>query len=333
LNYYETSNTFDFLKLLPELCRDLLEFHVHIYDFENEALINKSIAEVITCQRALRKFSIDGARNGGNVILTSLGDTQSNTLTSVRFKLMNFKSAGMKSLSKCYRLKELFIENCQGLSMEITKILFNAKSLNLRKLVIWNSRKVPSVTSLMIKSAVVGKKTNVELRELALDIMVPETVDTILTDCSKLRTLKILDYQPKYKSQMIRLLKGLPFLENLTINRETRVELGVINFSGKHIPDNIKCLRLECGITPDQLNNLLKGLGNRSNLKTLIIDYFKLEVTHLKAIVEWVKRRGTLKNLGIGGKSKFSKGELNELNILKNEYNVFLIPLRKLNYY
>ncbi len=102
-------------------------------------------------------------------------------------------------------------------------------------------RKVPSVTSLMIKSAVVGKKTNVELRELALDIMVPETVDTILTDCSKLRTLKILDYQPKYKSQMIRLLKGLPFLENLTINRETRVELGVINFSGKHIPDNIKC--------------------------------------------------------------------------------------------
>ena len=56
-------------------------------------------------------------------------------------------------------------------------------------------------------------------------------------------------------------------------------------------------------------------------------------MTHLKVIVEWVKRRKTLKVLGIGGKSGFSKGELTELNILRDEYDVFIIPSHKLDDY
>ncbi|CAI2166775.1 11693_t:CDS:2 [Funneliformis geosporum] len=339
LNYYETSNIFDFLKELPETCKDLLEFDVRICEFENEALVNKSIANVITSQRALRKFSMEGAKNCGGTILTSLGDTQSDTLTSVRFKLMNFKSSDMKSLAKCGRLKELSLENCQGLTKDIIKILLNAKLQNLRKLVIWNSRKDPHVTSLMIKSAVAAKKLSKvitenddELRELALDTVVPETVDTILNCCSNLTTLKILDYQPKCKQNMYRLLKGLPSLENLTINRETKIELGVINFSGRYIPDNVKYLRLECGITPDQLNDLLNELGDKSKLRTLILDYFKLEVAHLKAIIEWNKRRRTLKTLGIGGKSEFSERESKELSILQDQYNILeLLKNKDLN--
>ncbi|CAG8660004.1 15929_t:CDS:1 [Funneliformis caledonium] len=337
LNYYETSNIFDFLKELPESCKDLLEFNVRICEYENEALVNESIAKVINSQRALRNFSMKGARNGGNLILSSLGDTQSDTLTSVRLNLMNFTSSGMKSLAKCGRLKELSLENCQGLSKEITKILLDAKSQNLRKLVIWNSRKESHVTSLMIKSAVSAKKVSKgkddELRELALDIVVPETVDTVLNYCSNLTTLKILDYQPKCKSHMYRLLKGLPSLENLIINRETKIELGVINFSGRYIPDNVKYLRLECGITPDQLKNLLNELGDKSKLRTLILDYIKLEVAHLNIIVEWTKRRRTLKTLGIGGKSEPSERESKVLSHLQEEYNVFIIPLHKLIYY
>ncbi|RIA99565.1 hypothetical protein C1645_747131 [Glomus cerebriforme] len=328
LNYYESSDIFDFLRLLPTICNDLLEFTVTICDFENEALVNRSVADVISSQRALKKFSMDGARNGGNTILIALGGSQSKTLTSAKFRLMNFKSAGMRSLAKCSQLKELLFENCQGLTIEITKILYNAKLKNLKNLIIWNYHKVPTVTSLLIKSTM-----NSELKELTLDIMIIGTVNTILEHCPNITTLKIFDYQPKHNIQMFRLLKGLPNLERLTIYRETKVELGVINFSGNYLPNNLKYLRLECGISSDQLDNLLKGLRDRSKLKILIIDYFKTERSHLKVIVEWVKRSRTLKFLGIGGKSIFSKGELTELNILQKEYGVSIIPSHKFDYY
>jgi hypothetical protein len=328
LNYYESSDIFDFLRLLPSLCNDLIEFTVNVHDFENEALINRSIADVIISQKALQKFSMEGARNGGNTILLALGDSQSKSLTSVRFKLSNFKSAGMKSLVKCDQLKELLLENCQGLTPEITKILFNAKLKNLEKLVIWNKHKAPPVTSMIIKSTM-----NSKLKDLTLDTIIIGTVNTILEHCSNITTLKIFDYQPKHNVQMFRLLRDLPFLERLTIYRETKVELGVINFSGKYLPNNIKTLRLECGVSPEQLDNLLKGLGDRSKLNTLIIDYFKLEVSHLKIIIDWVKSKRTLKILGIGGKSEFSKGELTELKVLQDEYDVYIIPSHRLDYY
>ncbi|GBB90287.1 hypothetical protein RclHR1_01720008 [Rhizophagus clarus] len=328
LNYYESSDIFDFIRLLPSLCNNLIEFTVNIHDFDNEALIHRSIADIIISQKALQKFSIEGARNGGNTILTALGDSQSESLTSVRFKLTNFKSAGMKSLTKCDKLREIILENCQGLTPEITRILYNAKFKNLKKLVIWNKHKAPPVTSMMIRSAMKS-----ELKDLTLDTIIIGTVNTILEHCPNITTLKIFDYQPKHDVQMFRLLRDLPFLERLTIYRETNVELGVINFSGRYLPNSIKCLRLECGINPDQLDILLKGLGERSKLNTLIIDYFKLEVAHLKAIVDWVEEKQTLKFLGIGGKSGFSRSELAELKILQNEYDVFIIPSHRLDYY
>ncbi|RGB34974.1 hypothetical protein C1646_742509 [Rhizophagus diaphanus] len=226
LNYYESSDIFDFLRLLPSLCNDLIEFNINIIDFENEALIHRSIADVIISQRGLKKFSIEGARNGGNTILSALGDSQSKTLISIRFKLINFKSTGMKSLTKCDQLKELLFENCQGLTPEITKILFNAKLKNLKKLVIWNKYKAPPITSMIIKST-----KNSNLKDLTLDTIIIGTVNTILENCSNITSLKIFDYQPKHNVQMFRLLRDLPLLENLTIYRETEVELGVIDFS------------------------------------------------------------------------------------------------------
>ncbi|KAF0383446.1 f-box domain-containing protein [Gigaspora margarita] len=323
INFRKLSSIIDLLETLYMNCKNLEYLEINFIEFENEEIIFNSITKLINQQEKLKELRLGNiqSNNGTRNILTSI-KSQMNSIETIHLNSINFKGISLKILGKCSNLKKLVFWNSQGLGIQNAKSLQDSK-YQIEKLHLWGQRKQSNITAIIIQS--IGKN----IQQLWVDIISPEIVQTIIDNCPQLIDLRIMDYQPKQVPFLLNLLQDFNQLEKLTITRETVVEMGVVNFSGKNIPINLKYLRLECGFTTGQLEKLLTTC--EAPLKTLIVEYCKFEFAHLKVIADYIKTTKSLKVLGIGGKKEYSRRELREIESLEQNYGIYVIPLHEVH--
>ncbi|CAG8561118.1 10739_t:CDS:1, partial [Scutellospora calospora] len=323
INFRKSENIIDLLESLHIYCKSLEYLEINFIEFENNEAIFNSISNLIDKQEKLQELRLGyiQSSNGTRTILTSI-KSQIQNINSIYFNEVNFKGISLKVLGTCPNLKNLVFWNSQGLAIQNAKSLQDSK-YQLEKLHLWGQQKQSNVSANIIQA------TGRTVQQLWIDVLTPEMIKAIIDYCPQLTDLRIMDYQPKQVPFLLNLLKDVNNLEKLTITRETVVEMGVVNFSGKNIPNNLKYLKLECGFTTGQLDKLLKTC--KAPLRTLIVEYFKVEFAHLKVISDYAKNTKSLKVLGIGGKKEYSRRELKEINILEKDYGIYVIPIHEVH--
>ncbi|CAG8792270.1 21226_t:CDS:2 [Gigaspora margarita] len=211
-----------------------------------------------------------------------------------------------KLINQQEKLKELRLGNIQS-NNGTRNILTSIKSqMNSIETIHLNSINFKGISLKILGTSIIIQSIGKNIQQLWVDIISPEIVQTIIDNCPQLIDLRIMDYQPKQVPFLLNLLKDFNQLEKLTITRETVVEMGVVNFSGKNIPINLKYLRLECGFTTGQLEKLL-------------------------TTSDYIKTTKSLKVLGIGGKKEYSRRELREIESLEQNYGIYVIPLHEVH--
>ncbi|CAG8566752.1 33472_t:CDS:2 [Racocetra persica] len=296
INFRKSESIIDLLESLHLYCKKLEYLEVNFIEFENDEAIFGSISNLIDQQEGLKELRLGYIQSSNGISLKILGS--------------------------CPNLKNLIFWNSQGLGTQNSKSLQDSK-YHLEKLHLWGQRKQSNITATIIQA------TGKTVKQLWVDSISSEVVQSIIDHCSQLTDLRIMDYQPKQVPFLLNLLKDVNQLEKLTITRETVVEMGVVNFSGKNLPINLKYLRLECGFTTGQLEKLLTTC--KAPLRTLIVDYCKFEFAHLKVISDYIKTTKCLKVLGIGGKKEYSQRESREIESLEKNYGIYIIPLHEVH--
>ncbi|CAG8682016.1 19971_t:CDS:2 [Dentiscutata erythropus] len=323
INFRKAESIINLLESLHMHCKNLEYLEINFIEFENEETIFSSVSNLISQQERLQELRLGyiQSNNGTRTILASI-KSQVDSIKSIHLNTVNFKGISLKILGTCPNLKKLVFWNSQGLGVQNAKSLQDS-TYQLEKLHLWGQRKQSNISAIIIQE--IGKP----VKQLWIDVVSPEVVQAIIDYCPQLTDLRIIDYQPKQVPSLLNLLKDINQLEKLTITRETVVEMGVINFSGKNIPINLKYLRLECGFTTGQLEKLL--MTCKAPLRTLIVEYCKFEFAHLRVISEYIKTTKNLKVLGIGGKKEYSHRELKEIERLEKNYGIYVIPLREVH--
>ncbi|CAG8464077.1 19862_t:CDS:1 [Racocetra fulgida] len=323
INFRKSESIIDLLESLHLYCKKLESLEVNFIEFENDEAIFDSISNLIDQQEGLKELRLGyiQSSNGTRTILSSI-KSQVDSIHSIHFNAVNFKGISLKILGSCPNLKNLIFWNSQGLGTQNSKSLQDSK-YHLEKLHLWGQRKQSNITATIIQA------TGKTVKQLWVDSISSEVVQSIIDHCSQLTDLRIMDYQPKQVPFLLNLLKDVNQLEKLTITRETVVEMGVVNFSGKNLPINLKYLRLECGFTTGQLEKLLTTC--KAPLRTLVVDYCKFEFAHLKVISDYIKTTKCLKVLGIGGKKEYSQRESREIESLEKNYGIYVIPLHEIH--
>ncbi|CAG8453692.1 11872_t:CDS:2 [Diversispora eburnea] len=319
INFHPTPNILQLLKTLPSICTNIKNLYVRfpkISKFpENDIIIFNSLINIIKSQNNLREFHLLGVESMDIIskILLSL-KSQSKSLHTLEFNSVNLTGVNFKFLNQCLNLKSLQLWNYQGMLINNAKSFMNV-NYRLKDLKLWSTQKSPNASATIIKH--LGKT----LKILWIDILSPEVIHSIINYCPILTEIIILDYLPKKLPLLLKLLKEIK-IEKLTISRETSVELGVIDFSGKNLPSGLKYLKLDCGISVEQLETLLL---------TLILNYFKIEIGHLRVITKFVNLTKNLKVFGVGGKNEYTPREMNELETLQKDYRIYVIPFNEID--
>ncbi|CAG8623021.1 17462_t:CDS:1 [Acaulospora morrowiae] len=332
LIFHKTPNFLLLLQTLPSICTSIRNLSItfppaadignEATDLESDIMIGDSLSNIIKSQMNLREFHLKGGNSVIEKLFSSL-QCQFKSLRTLEFNSVNLSGASLRYLSACQTLKSLTLWNCQGFSMNEAKSLVSSK-YRLRELRLWSSRKSPGVTATIIKH--VGRT----VKKLWVDVLSLETIHAISNYCPIVTDVRILDYLPKQHPFLVRLLKETR-IERLTISREMNVGPGVINLIGQDLPEELKYLKLDCGVDVKQLEDLLYGC--KCELKILIVKYFKVELAHLKVISEFAKSQKSLRVIGVGGKQEYSEKELLELKMMRENYGIFIIPLSELDFW
>ncbi|RIA88481.1 hypothetical protein C1645_774753 [Glomus cerebriforme] len=257
--------------------------------------------------------------------------SKSKTLIMVKFKNVHFTEHSLKLLSNFENLKHFEIWYCDGLSSNSCKILLNGNFPNLIKLHLGCLENQDLITAFL-------DKIGFQLIQLGLNIITDETIKSILINCINLKDLQIIDYHPMDHPGFFKLFHGLKVLENLRIkiSQDHKHYDRMILWAriGSHdLPNSLKYLKLECGLPIYQLKRFLELRNNKVTplLSTLIINDLNFEYSHMEVISNFVKKRGTLKVLGIGGPKKLGWRISRELRILREKYKVHIIPKEELD--
>ncbi|CAG8434888.1 770_t:CDS:1 [Diversispora eburnea] len=319
-----TINTLQLLKYIAKYSNNLLTLVLkfpYFVDNKMEIEIN-AIANIINSQTQLTEFNVLGLRYGVKTILLALS-SQANSLKSIKFMKCDFKDVDFQLLANCKELNNLTIQYCEGLT---EKNISNLNEFTLKSFVIGFSP-IESSSQILLISLIADKF----LKELTLDLVTPETIETILEHCPNLVKLKLANYFIRRTTKIGELLRGLKYLRELEIFISSKnADYENMILTSNDLPPSLECLILKCGFTTVQLDNLL----SRCDLKTLIVDYRNFDYSHFRVIIEYAKRNDNLEVLGIGGggsKDSFAKREWRIIKKLRKDYLVRIIPLREIS--
>ncbi|CAG8621982.1 19985_t:CDS:1 [Gigaspora margarita] len=321
-------NTIRLLELIPSLCKKIRCLEVKILFFENNTDIIQAIIKIIRAQESLTEFNLDGVRSGESSDIIQALQCQSLTITTIKFENVDFTADSLRSLAVCRQLRNLSLLYYRGLTMEGsstsssgegrgTGSIWSQIKFDLRKLRLKNSMKSPLISAALIRAA--GEN----LTYLSYDVITRETIEATTLYCPNITELELLDYLPHHNSLVYLLFRGLHQIKRLTISVYHNNSNRYMIISGRELPTTLEYLKLQCGLTSIQLEDLLKDC--MAPLKVLILDFIKFEHSDLKVITKFVKARRTLRYLGISGRIAWNVRETNELEALKKR-GVILIP-------
>ncbi|RIA99087.1 hypothetical protein C1645_863347 [Glomus cerebriforme] len=342
-NYYNpiSDNLFKFLQYFPSLCKGLYHLDITLPYFENNPIIIDLLISIIKAQKSLQEFNLSGARIGANFIIPVLFSSHYNSLTSIKFQNINFHKVNLRSIISCKKLENLTIYHCTGLTKSSLPLLvkdFNSShyynynnGMKLKSLNIGCSPKCSQIPKLILESSLA-----ISCQELCLDLITPEIVNAIKKQCQNVINLKLRDFfidnnditiessSSTSNSLLYNLFHGL-FLERLTISISPKnSDYEELSIRAKDLPSSCWYLKLQCGYSVRQLCELLLSDECVASIKVLIIDYLKLDISHLMIVRDFTMVKGTLKYFGIGGRNDFDKDELDVIKELRYKYNVIV---------
>ncbi|CAG8753641.1 10192_t:CDS:1, partial [Cetraspora pellucida] len=331
-------NTINLMKTIPKLCRRIQILNVKLPMFESNPDVVEAIVSIITTQNKLKEFSLEGVENENDsqVIIHAL-QSQVRSLTSVEIDRVNITTLSLYALAKCTNLENLKISNCRKLTVQdmtntvtttpstIDELWNIIKFENLKKLHITNLQRNPIIYSLIIQAA--GKSS---LRELTMDRITQDTINSMMENCPNITHLTLVDYYPSLHDHLLSsLFQTLQNVTHLTIQTPSKPlpilasESTII--SGKSLPSSLTYLRLQCGF---KLDGLLSDC--KAKLKVLIVDVVKTLYMDMKVITGFIKGQAgsSVKYLGvgIGGEARWNGKVVKELEELKENFGVCVIP-------
>jgi hypothetical protein len=334
-NYYNpiSDNLFKFLQYFPSLCKGLYHLDITLPYFENNQIIIDLFISIIKSQRNLQEFNLSCAKIGANSIIPTLFSFHSNSLISIKFQNINFYKTNLRSITSCKKLKHLTIYHCTGLTKSSLPLLVNQNNndigMRLKSLNIGCSPKCSQIPKLILDSLL-----STTCQELCLDLITPEIINAIKNRCQNITTLKLRDYfisnddittaesSSNSNSLLYNLFHAL-LLERLTIIISPKnSDYEELNIHAKDLPSSCWYLELQCGYSVRKLCELLLSDECVASIKVLIINYLKLDISHLMIVRDFAMVKGTLKYFGIGGRNDFDKDELDVIKELQYKYNV-----------
>ncbi|CAB4375709.1 unnamed protein product [Rhizophagus irregularis] len=344
LNYYNpiSDNLFKFLQYFPTLCKGLYHLDITLPYFENNQIIIDLLISIIKSQKNLQEFNLSGARIGANFIIPILFSFHYNSLISIKFQNINFHKVNLRSIISCKKLKNLTIYHCTGLTKSSLPLLvkdFNSSHYNggmrLKSLNIGCSPKNSQIPKLILESLL-----STTCQELCLDLITPEIINAIKNRCQNITTLKLRDYfisnddiittesssssssSSTSNSLLYNLFHAL-LLERLTVIISPKnSDYEELNIHARDLPSSCWYLELQCGYSVRKLCELLLSDECVAPIRVLIINYLRLDISHLMIVRDFAMVKGTLKYFGIGGRNDFDKDELDVIKELQYKYNV-----------
>ncbi|CAG8532024.1 10656_t:CDS:1 [Racocetra fulgida] len=331
-------NTINLMKTIPKLCRRIQTLNIKLPMFESNPDVVEAIVSIITTQNRLREFSLEGVENENDsqVIIHAL-QSQVRSLTSVEIDRVNITTLSLYALAKCTNLENLKISNCRKLTVQdmtntvtttpstVDELWNLIKFENLKKLHITKLQRNAIIYSLIIQAA--GKSS---LRELTMDIITQDTINSMIENCSNITHLTLVDYCPSLHDHLLSsLFQTLQNVTHLTIQTPSKSHPILASestiISGKSLPSSLTYLRLQCGFKLDALLSDCKA-----KLKVLIVDVVKTLYMDMKVISGFIKGQAgsSVKYLGvgIGGEARWNGKVVKELEELKENFGVCVIP-------
>lgn len=325
-----SNNLNNFLEILPKYSTEIKSMEFKITSFEYKFDIIKLIGNIIKLQNCLENFSLTGVQNCVEDLMPAL-HSKSDTLINVKFRNVHFTEHSLSLLSNFNNLKHFEIWYCDGLSSNSCKILLSGDFPNLKRLHLGCSENQDLITAFL-------DKIGPSLIQLGLNIITDGTIKAILNNCTNLKDLQIIDYHPMDHPGFFKLFHRLKGLERLRIkispdNKHYEKMILWARIGAHDLPNSLTYLKLECGLPIYQLKRFLEPRNNKvtPHLSTLIINDLNFDYSHMEVISDFVKKRGILKVLGIGGPTKFSWRILRELKTLREKYRVHIIPKDELD--
>ncbi|KAF0383450.1 hypothetical protein F8M41_011732 [Gigaspora margarita] len=330
-------NTINLLKMIPKLCKRIQILSIKLPRFENNSDAIEAIVSIIMTQDRLKEFSLEGVENvkDSQSIFQAL-QSQVRSLTSVEIDRVEITTLSLYALAKCTNLENLKISNCGGLRIQditntvtttpstIDEMWNKIKFENLKKLHLEKLSKNTIISSLIIQT--IGKSS---LRELTMDVITQDTINSMIAICPDITHLTLLNYQPSLHDHLLSsLFQSLQNVTHLTIQIPISISVSESSIiSGKSLPPSLTYLKLQCGYQKIQLDGLLSDCC-KTKLKVLIVDVVKILYMDMKGITSFIKGRAgsSVKYLGIGGDVKYNCKVIKELEELKEKCGVCVIP-------
>jgi hypothetical protein len=191
----------------------------------------------------------------------------------------------------------------------------------------------PQISKLILDSLL-----SATCQELCLDLITPDIINAIKNRCQNITTLKLRDYfisnddittesssslsSSSSNSLLYNLFHAL-LLERLTVIISPKnSDYEELNIHARDLPSSCWYLELQCGYSVRKLCELLLSDECVAPIRVLIINYLRLDISHLMIVRDFAMVKGTLKYFGIGGRNDFDKDELDVIKELQYKYNV-----------
>ncbi|GBC09595.1 hypothetical protein RclHR1_00090029 [Rhizophagus clarus] len=287
-------NMLKFLELLPNLCKDIenLELSMNIIDHNLERIFYN----IISSQNNLTKFIFDCEIGPISKIINSLY-TQTNSITFIEFRNIDFYSISLEFLIHCSNLRDLRLYYCKGISLQ-QLLPIRSSPLNLKTLYLKSPVILSEVISLIIELA------GVKLQNLFLTINT-YLFDNIFNFCPDLKSIDLDFRNENIIIPILSSIKILP-LEYLAIHCCTNP----LKCLKDNLPLTLKHLEIDVGIfQAEDLEDLL--IDCQAPLKTMIIreGLRRISDNYIPILIDFILKKKTLQSVGfhfLGGSSSFS---------------------------
>ncbi|CAG8709251.1 10866_t:CDS:1, partial [Funneliformis mosseae] len=315
-----TINTIQLVEILPALCSNIrcLDIKFHKYEYN----LDKAISRIIRTQKDLNEFHISGITSSEEILL-SLPSRES--LNTIKLENVYITETGFDALARCKNLRHLSLWDCKDFVLENSSVLLQSKfSLNELKL---------GLSSSCNKSGLILHVGGSSLKELEIDLINSDIVETILNFCSNVERLKLVNLPFDDDHDDAILFHSLFFglnLKRLEIFIDSKnSDYEQFRVTGQVLPPSLKYLKLKCGFTLERFTELFKTCS--APIETIIVDYLGWDYNHLKVITRFIKSKKSVKVLGIARMDRMTSQEVKELKNLKKRYGVFIIPSHELD--
>jgi len=319
-------NMSSFVKRLPQFCtgiRDLvIEFDLRNVEAEN-------LASIIKAQQSLNTFELFGSHNQVTPILSAL-ESQTESLTSVKFSRIKYQWQSLDILGKCSKLRSLEISSHNTPPTHET----NDESTNVAKGASFNLRSLKLSNQSPKLSAQVIRMGGSSLRSLSLNTITSDIVGSILRSGTRITRLYLdISETPQWDfSQHLKIINGLKILNYLRLSATTPNDINnLLSTMATILPTSLRHLDIEQEFSLHHLGLFL--MACRIPLEELtLFPNTAIDIEFLAEIIGYAKINLQLKflYLNLSWESGLVNGRFTREMTKELQKNLFTIDLGKL---